>query len=827
MGFRKPVLVLATLVVALAAAPVRAQDTSRPFPFGVIDYVALGDSYSAGEGVYPYTHPTDTNFNSCHRSASAYPSLVTTWLEKVQPDGSLGASDADVGLWHVACSGAVAPHLVQDAFNAEPPQLATPTLGMADLVTLTIGGNDMKFSAILNDCALNAPLASCQDAPASWVVGEASVDSAFAGLENRRTADVMPILFARLRQRLQDTYMRIRVAAPNAGIYVLGYPYLFPQSRAEQECTHLQQSVVKYVAGLPLTVLRESVADAEAVAFNVGEQEWIRGQQDKMTALTRELVEEAGFHFVDVREKFAGHEVCGRHGEWLIGVAPPGRSIQDRTPGDSRACLTGTNQLCIDLIGRGSFHPNARGQAAYAEALEEGILEQVRRGYPPQEATGLPLSPYQLVGAELAVGLPSSGPAADQVHCREGPVKHALFTGGEQCWKILRPDMDGDTARDWLLLSLDGESSQKRYSAALLLAASGQMSRIEGVPLGEYGAPLDSDVANAEILKLDGLPGDEIRVHSTSGGHLDQRALLTLSAGALTVVSREGGEPHVEDDGGALWFDTAWCSRNVAGDPRPERIEYQWSSAGPADEMGWPGVWTVRVWEWRGKSLSPYAVRSGVQSRGRIGKPWPALPLVHDGTRTVLDCSALPIPSTPLLPSARTPVDAVSGFLAGWQAHAAGSLPNPLAEAGTTPPQKLAGEAFSGHRHFYGTGVMQPAWAAANAIGRDPRGLAMGGCEEPYEPEDSAQYNDAQGPQALCTIVGADGRVEFWVYAAQRREPFWLVEVIVPACDTAGKECTQTLIWDEHLEPGLTNDLLDGPNVPSDDPGPPPLPPGE
>ena len=53
----------------VAYVPVR----SNPPP----DYVALGDSYTSGEGLDPYQDGSNTNGNTCHRSKSqAYPELM-------------------------------------------------------------------------------------------------------------------------------------------------------------------------------------------------------------------------------------------------------------------------------------------------------------------------------------------------------------------------------------------------------------------------------------------------------------------------------------------------------------------------------------------------------------------------------------------------------------------------------------------------------------------------------------------------------------------------------------------------------------------------------
>jgi hypothetical protein len=46
--------------------------TSRPTHVSQSGYAALGDSYSAGEGLAPYLPGSDTQGNTCHRSAGAY-----------------------------------------------------------------------------------------------------------------------------------------------------------------------------------------------------------------------------------------------------------------------------------------------------------------------------------------------------------------------------------------------------------------------------------------------------------------------------------------------------------------------------------------------------------------------------------------------------------------------------------------------------------------------------------------------------------------------------------------------------------------------------------
>src|ERR1700754_1011327 len=84
-------------------------------------YVALGDSYSSGNGAGNYI----SSSGDCHRSNSAYPAL---WASANSPSSFTFA----------ACSGAV----TTDVINSQLGSLNAST----GLVTLTIGGNDAGFA---------------------------------------------------------------------------------------------------------------------------------------------------------------------------------------------------------------------------------------------------------------------------------------------------------------------------------------------------------------------------------------------------------------------------------------------------------------------------------------------------------------------------------------------------------------------------------------------------------------------------------------------------------------------------------------------------------
>src|SRR5690242_9382056 len=171
----KSLAAFATLVLAVVFGVVVAGPANAAGPA----YVALGDSYSAGNGAGNY----DSASGNCHRSFSAYPYL---WKNAHAP-----SSFSDT-----ACSGAV----TTDVTNSQLGPLNSGT----GLVSLTIGGNDAGFSDVMTTCITGS-------------------DSTCVNRVNQAESYVQNTLPA----RLDATYNAIRSKAPYAKVVVLGYPHMY------------------------------------------------------------------------------------------------------------------------------------------------------------------------------------------------------------------------------------------------------------------------------------------------------------------------------------------------------------------------------------------------------------------------------------------------------------------------------------------------------------------------------------------------------------------------------------------------------------------------
>jgi lysophospholipase L1-like esterase len=170
------------LVASVAAGPASAVTATTVPPAGLSygsarSYVALGDSFTGGQGAPPYLP------GPCLKSKfAAYPTIAAA-LSPYR----LTANKA--------CSGAAVAD-VQAQLAGVSPDTA--------LVTLTVGGIDAGSNAVLAACAPDPTAPSCEQA-----VGASSAQLAVLG------------------PRLAGLYGQIAAALPNARIVVMNYPRLF------------------------------------------------------------------------------------------------------------------------------------------------------------------------------------------------------------------------------------------------------------------------------------------------------------------------------------------------------------------------------------------------------------------------------------------------------------------------------------------------------------------------------------------------------------------------------------------------------------------------
>jgi lysophospholipase L1-like esterase len=252
---------VASCAMALSTAGAIAASASAPTA-RTVNYVALGDSYASGPGI-----PTQVDA-TCARSDQNYPSLL--------------AAAKNWQLTDVSCSGATTTALAGPQ-GSQPPQL--DALGAdTDVVTLTIGGNDIGFSSNLATCA-----------------GLTSKDPTGSPCRTFFTSDGTD----QLEQRVNDTAPKIAAAldavrqrAPHAKVLVVGYPDLFPDDGVG--CT------------------------SSAVPLAAGDFAYLRDTEKKLNAMLASQASANGAGYVDTYTPTVGHDMCKPAGErWIEPLVAP------------------------------------------------------------------------------------------------------------------------------------------------------------------------------------------------------------------------------------------------------------------------------------------------------------------------------------------------------------------------------------------------------------------------------------------------------------------------------------------------------------------------
>jgi hypothetical protein len=250
-------LIAALVALALLAVPVSARaDTPSP------NYLALGDSYTAGPLIPPFEQPY-----GCLKSGNNYPHLV--------------ASAIGLPLHDASCSGAT----TDDMFSAQgvspgpnPPQLDALDAG-TQIVTLSIGGNDIGFSSIAQDCfTLNPTGTPCQD---KYVVN--GVDEI-----SRRIDDTAP--------KVTNVVQAIHTRAPQAKVYVVDYLPILPESG---------------IGCWPLL----------PIAFN--DVPYLRAKEKQLNGMLATVAANNGTSFVEAYDPSIGHDSCEVPGlRWVEPAIP-------------------------------------------------------------------------------------------------------------------------------------------------------------------------------------------------------------------------------------------------------------------------------------------------------------------------------------------------------------------------------------------------------------------------------------------------------------------------------------------------------------------------
>ena len=248
-------------VLAIAGALLFALNACTVTPDS---YIALGDSYTAGPLIPDQQSPL-----GCLRSNHNYPSLVAPTL----------------GLAHfidISCSGAETGEMFnpQDVTPgpANPAQLDMLS-AYAKVVTIGIGGNDIGFSSIAKGCVNLDPTATpCMNKYLKPGGGDTIRDD-----------------IAATRPKIDAVLAAARSKAPNAKIFLIGYPDILPDTGN----------------GCWPTV---PILGPDTV--------FLRGIEKALNTMLADSAAANGVTFLDIYTGTIGHDACKGSNAWIESVVP-------------------------------------------------------------------------------------------------------------------------------------------------------------------------------------------------------------------------------------------------------------------------------------------------------------------------------------------------------------------------------------------------------------------------------------------------------------------------------------------------------------------------
>ncbi|WP_382306372.1 SGNH/GDSL hydrolase family protein [Herbiconiux sp. UC225_62] len=352
---------LALAVTALPATAANAQAPAAPAATEGLQYVALGDSYSAGFGLEPFSFSTPAD--GCFQAEQNYPHQVAARLGLELDDRT--------------CSGAVTANI------RDTPQPTITGLGTApvqsqyltadtDVVTVTIGGNDLGFADVAAFCVSLGPGEPILGDPLYTDCSDYYHPLPEVDLLADKIDDVVA-------PALASTYALIAEKAPNAKVIVVGYPTLSPDV----------ENVPAAGCFTPALTPGGPPYPENSFPYTAADTTYLHDVEAKLDAAIRENAEAAGATYLSTLPQTESHSACQTDGSAFVN----GISLLFDQP--NQGTPTPDPDLFVKL---GALHPNAAGvafltdqvAAAVTAAVGEGTVGEEDGGGTPPQAIGDP-----------------------------------------------------------------------------------------------------------------------------------------------------------------------------------------------------------------------------------------------------------------------------------------------------------------------------------------------------------------------------------------------------------------------------------------------------
>ncbi len=494
------------VLLLFTGAPATANGGSGPLDG--LDYVSLGDSYQAGFGLTPFsnTSPFAGDPNGCYQADGNYPHILAAAFGLTINDqtcsgaitANIGYGSAtvpatdpnvilptlpDVSTLQVTLSGMTAPQLQSAGLTAD-----------TDVVTVGIGGNDLGFSSIATACMRLT--VDSDPAYLEYKVGafdnckdyfDDPVTYPSAYLAGRISDSVAP--------RLAQSFAEIRAAAPNAQVFVVGYPQVAPNNATDACFT------------APTT--------DDAVPYNGVDLQFLHDIEQQLDDAIETAATAADFTFVSTWDQTAANTLCTPD-PWINGITLYINSGSTCDPGylpaDSEA------YVCVKL---GALHPDEGGVLEVANIVQQAITDWT-------QTRGVTASVGEVAqGGQLTLSGGGFGPnEMVKIELHSAPVLLATVPSSGSGTFSTTLTIPASTTPEVHTLVATGLSSGRVFSTPITITASGSSSGGGASVLAEGG--MDADAL--QLVGLSALFGTTLvaggvalmlrRRHLTDTGHV-------------------------------------------------------------------------------------------------------------------------------------------------------------------------------------------------------------------------------------------------------------------------------------------------------------------
>ena len=355
-------------------------------PYGIEDdhpdepklkYLAMGDSYSSGEGDIDrtangqsyYLPMTDVDKDNCHISSRSYPFVLRDHYgifhesmrsiacsgAKVVFDysrpmaGYMGQGDRLEGKQAIQSAQDMA---IENFIPGWVPQLEFVKRYKPEVVTLTGGGNDVGFVDILKYCAS----LSYEDIVSPWLNSDCGYAHSGSELESLLYADI-DTQYKYNKVAIE----RMRSVSPNTKVVIVGYPRFISEDAA--------------------------VCGVNGGALSSNERTMIDDAVKYMNSMLSRLAYDTGSSFADVEDSLLGGRICEGSEyvtgvlSWVVGYAGDSEMIHPNARGHQKIAqsIIESNVFVGDSVpGSGSFDPTVDSVITYALDLVQGGVAFVK-----------------------------------------------------------------------------------------------------------------------------------------------------------------------------------------------------------------------------------------------------------------------------------------------------------------------------------------------------------------------------------------------------------------------------------------------------------------